>query len=203
MTIMKKLLLIAVISVTSIGMCYSGPISYGLKGGINFSNLGGSDWDVNSYYKTSFHGGLFLDISLLGLVGVETGAYYSRKGYVDITQTEEGVILQESDYTYNYIDVPVLLRFKPIPLVSLFAGPQASLLLNHSNVIIDAEGNESTDNVEYEFNDFDFAVVIGTHTNLPFGVFITASYEIGLLPLYTDNQKINNRVIKISLGYKF
>ena len=203
MTIMKKLLLIAVISVTSIGMCYSGPISYGLKGGINFSNLGGSDWDVNSYYKTSFHGGLFLDISLLGLVGVETGAYYSRKGYVDITHIEEGVILQESDYTYNYIDIPVLLRIKPIPFVSLFAGPQASFFLNQSNVIIDADGNESTDNMEYDFNAFDFSVVVGTHTNLPFGVFITASFDIGLLPIYADNSKIYNRVIKVSMGYKF
>ncbi len=200
---MKKLLLSFTMILFLFASAEARIINYGVKGGINFSTLSGSDWLVNSYYKTTFHGGLFLDVSLFGLLGVETGAYFSRKGYVDITETDAGDLIQESDYSFNYIDVPVLIRFRPIPLVSLFVGPQGSLFLYDSNVITDAEGNESQDKYEYDFSSYDFAVVFGTHTNLPFGAFITASYEFGLLPLYTDNKSIHNRVIKISMGYRF
>ncbi|MBS4013625.1 MAG: PorT family protein [Bacteroidetes bacterium] len=203
---MKRLAIIFLFVTIGYSSSYAGLVNYGVKGGINFSNLIGNEWMVQSYYKTTFHGGLFLDVSLLGIVGVETGAYYSRKGYVDITKAEIGGVfetIQESDYSYDYIDIPVLLRVKPIPFVSFFAGPQASIYLTNNYKVIDQDGNITKGKDEDVMTSPDFALVIGTHTNLPFGAFISASYDYSLLPYKADNKKIHNSVIKISVGYKF
>jgi hypothetical protein len=203
---MKRITIIILFAIYSISNSNAGLINYGVKGGVNFSNLIGSDWMVASYYKTSFHGGMFLDVSLMGIVGVETGVYYSRKGYVDITKSDVGGVLetvQESDYSYNYIDIPVLLRVKPIPFISLFAGPQASIYLNNSYKVIDQDGNVTKGKDEEAMSNPDFAIVIGTHTNLPFGAFFSASYDISLLPYKPNDKNIYNSVIKISVGYRF
>lgn len=202
----KKLIILIAIVISGISYSSAGIINYGVKGGINFSNLSGKDWHAASYYKTSFHAGAFLDVNLLGIIGVETGLYFSQKGWVDQTKDGDENIIQQSSFTYNYLDIPVLLRFKPIPLVSLFVGPQASVYLNNNYVITDSEGEENTyteEHDDYGFTNPDFAFVIGTHTNLPLGIFLSASYDIGLTSLYTNDQKIYNRTIKVSVGYKF
>lgn len=203
---MKKFGLIFILIFACTSIANAGLINYGIKGGLNFANLSGTDWHAASYYKTSFHAGAFIDVNLLGIVGVESGVYFSQKGWVAVTKDEYGEIFQKSNFSFNYIDIPILLRFKPIPLISLFVGPQASFYLNNKYVIIDSEGLENSYTEEYEDFDFsspDLSLVVGTHTNLPLGFFISASYEMGFIPLYTNKHKIYNRVIKISAGYKF
>ncbi|MFW6224539.1 MAG: porin family protein, partial [Bacteroidota bacterium] len=101
-------------------------INYGIKGGLNLANLGGEDVE-DTDMRTGFHLGGFLELSLLGIVAVEGGAYFSQKGY----QSDDGNEVVFKNIS-TYIDVPVVAKFSPLPLIHFYAGPQASFLLDNT-----------------------------------------------------------------------
>ncbi|TVQ17773.1 MAG: PorT family protein [Bacteroidetes bacterium] len=166
-------------------------ISYGIKGGLNIANIGGAD-APDSDPLTGFHVGGFLGISFLGIVAAEGGVYYSQKGYV--VAIEDG-----PKHVYNYIDIPVVLKFSPLPLFHFYAGPQASLFLNGS---IKSSDNE----IELKSDDFtspDFAIVLGAGVNVPGGLRLSVGYDLGVTPINVEEKKVYNRVLKLTIGYKF
>lgn len=164
-------------------------ISYGIKGGLNIANVGGSD-APESEARTGFHVGGFLGLSFLGIVAVEGGGYFSQKGYS--AGSGDG-----TEVVFNYIDIPLVLKFSPLPLFHFYAGPQASLFLNGS--IKDTEFEFEADN----FTSPDIAIVLGAGLNIPGGIRVSAGYDLGITPLNVDEKKIYNRVLKLTVGYKF
>lgn len=95
-------------------------ISYGVKGGLNFSNIYSSS--LNTNFKQGFHAGVYGKINLI-VLAIQPEILFSQRGYV-----EENV----KDVTLNYIDIPVMLKVKIFPMISLDAGPQFSYLINSS-----------------------------------------------------------------------
>ncbi len=164
-------------------------ISYGIKGGLNIANIGGAD-APDSDPRTGFHVGGFLGISFLGIVAAEGGVYYSQKGYVMATEGGPELI-------YNYIDIPVVVKFSPLPLFHFYAGPQASLFLNGS--MKDTDFDFDAEN----FTSPDFAVVLGAGVNVPGGLRLSVGYDLGVTPINVDEKKVYNRVLKLTIGYKF
>ena len=113
-------------------------IRIGVKGGANLSNLSGDLTNEDRYEnKFGFHGGLMLNIGLLddGFLSVQPEVLFSQKGY---TYADEEFNIggirrkDDGDVTYNYIDVPVLLKIKA-GSVYFEAGPQYSYLLKVKN----------------------------------------------------------------------
>ncbi len=161
-------------------------ISYGIKGGLNLANIGGSDaGDTES--RQGFHVGGFLGVSLLGIVAAEGGAYYSQKGYI---HTNTGV-----EVVSSYVDVPVVVKFSPLPLFHFFAGPQASFLID--NKVGDVSFVDG-------LREVDMAVVVGAGMNIPMGIRVSVGYDYGFTSLdESDEFEAYNRVLKFTLGYKF
>lgn len=161
-------------------------VSYGIKGGLNMANIAGNDAG-DTEPRNGFHVGGFLGISLLGIVAAEGGAYYSQKGYI--------TSLTETEVISSYIDVPVVVKFSPLPLFHFFAGPQASFLID--NKIGDVSNVEGMRTV-------DMALVVGAGINIPMGIRLSAGYDYGFTSLdETDTFEVYNRVIKFTVGYKF
>jgi hypothetical protein len=103
--------------------------AFGIKAGINISNLydtKGEDFSDKS--KIGFAGGVFISIPIGTYLGFQPELIYSQKGY----KGSGNIILTEYEYTRNvdYLDVPLLLQIKPIPGLSLLAGPHFSFLLH-------------------------------------------------------------------------
>ncbi len=168
-------------------------INYGIKGGLNLANWGGEDVE-DTEMRTGFHLGGFLELSLLGIVAVEGGAYFSQKGY----QYDLGNDIAMENIS-TYIDVPVVAKFSPLPLIHFYAGPQASFLLNNT-VKMNGESDSGTEG----FSPVDLALVLGAGVNVPGGLRVTAGYDFGLTTLDEDGDfKAYNRVIKLTVGYKF
>lgn len=170
--------------------------SFGIRGGVNFFNWGGSDASGNDYTnRAGFHAGLYGNMFVTDRFSIEPGAYYSVKG----TQNNNIV---DSRAVLNYIDVPILLRFYATDGLNIFAGPQGSILLG-SRFEGDAFGQTfgwDTDAV----NDIDAGLVFGLGYNLPIGLNIQGSYDLGLTPVFQDsNANIYNRGFKVSLGFSF
>lgn len=135
---MKKIVLSCLTAVVSLTM-YSqsetdvrGRLVFGLKAGVNFSNVydsRGQSFDANP--KLGFAGGGYLAIPIGKLIGIQPELMISQKGF-----QSSGDILG-SNYnvtrTTTYLDVPVLFAFKPSEFLSLFAGPQLSFLVKQKN----------------------------------------------------------------------
>jgi hypothetical protein len=167
-------------------------IYYGIRAGANFSDIGGSDTG-DTQRRKGLHAGGFAGLSLLGIGGAETGAYYSQKGFVTHYNSNK------SETITSYVDVPLVIRFNIFPFTHLFAGPQASFLLDSRQKTV-AGTHNSTEGMRK----MDFAGVIGVGLNLPGGVRISTSYDHGIRTIYQINDlKVYNRVVKISAGYKF
>lgn len=164
-------------------------INYGLKGGLNIANVGGSDIE-NTDPRTGFHVGGFLELSLLGIIAAEGGVYYSEKGYS---------LSDDIEAVSSYIDVPLVAKFGPIPFIHFFAGPQFSFLLDNKMKIGDKE-DSATDGMR----EMDIAAVLGAGVNIPGGLRASIGYDIGLTSLDEDGDiNIFNRVLKITVGYRF
>ncbi|NJK94855.1 MAG: PorT family protein [Bacteroidales bacterium] len=104
-------------------------VSFGLKAGLNISNLydtKGEEFDSESKLGLAFGG--FLSLPLGKYIGFQPEVMYSQKGF-----TGTGSVLTV-DYEYkrntDYIDVPLQLQIKPVPVVTILVGPQYSFLIN-------------------------------------------------------------------------
>lgn len=101
----------------------------GLKAGINSSNVydeQGEDFEGDA--KLGFAAGGFLSIPLGSFLGIQPEVMYSQKGF-----ERSGTILFQN-YTFtrttNHLDIPIQLQVKPVPFLTILAGPQFSYLLS-------------------------------------------------------------------------
>jgi hypothetical protein len=168
--------------------------SFGVRGGANFFNWSGDDASNNDYTnRTGFHVGLYGNMFVTDRFAIEPGAYYSVKG----TQADNVV---DSRSVLTYVDVPILLRFYASDGLNIFAGPQGSILLD-SNFEGDAFGQTFTFDTD-DINKLDAGLVFGLGYNLPMGLNLQGSYDLGLTPVFKDSDaNIYNRGFKISLGF--
>jgi hypothetical protein len=196
---------------------YAQGVRLGIKGGANLSNLAG-DLANEDVYKNKFgvHGGLMLNVGLVGdgFLSVQPEILFSQKGY-KYADEQFSVLGQNYNYrgtqTYNYIDVPVLLK---INAGGLFfeAGPQYSYLLNvrdnsertlNNGTTYSRVDNRNLDNVRR--NEIGYAAGLGFQT--PIGLLLGLRYNGSFTDFakngYRDDELRNarNSVIQLSLGY--
>jgi len=123
-------------------------ISIGAKIGANLSNVYDSQGEqFNADAKFGLATGLFVAIPFGKYLGIQPELLFSQKGYQG-----SGSIFG-SNYSFscttNFIDVPILLAFKPLPFITVLAGPQYSFLISDKYVFNSAIVNTIQEN---EFN---------------------------------------------------
>jgi hypothetical protein len=157
-------------------------VQFGLKGGANFSNLEGDGIKGSNY--TSFHFGAIVEAKLFENFAIQPELLYSSQG----TKVDaEGL----KDINYSYVTVPVLAKFYLTENgLSLEAGPQFSFLVDQN--VKD----------QFEAETFDFGVVGGLGYNITKNFFASARYVVGLTDASKDAE-VTNKVIQLSVGYKF
>lgn len=131
--IISGLLFVNFISAQKSSSDYSSKIVFGLKAGVNMSNV----FDVESDEfvadpKLGFAAGGFLSIPVGKILGVQPELLFSQKGY-----KRSGTFLGSSyelKHTTSYLDIPLMFAFKPIQFVTVLAGPEFSFLLSQKDV---------------------------------------------------------------------
>lgn len=127
---------------------------FGITAGADLTTLGSSTYRNTSFnyqWRYGFQGGIYADLPLAKHFSIMPQVLYSQKGgKVDAkipnllaTSGSSGSAGNSPSTAYdnytgsvrmNYIDVPVLLAYKPLADLSFFAGPQISFLLaQHSS----------------------------------------------------------------------
>jgi hypothetical protein len=127
----------------------------GLKAGANFSNVYDTQGDqFAADGKLGFAGGVFLEVPLSDYLGIRQEILYSQKGFKATGQ------YLSVPYTFtrssDYIDVPVLITLKPVPMFSINVGPQFSFLTKQTDVfsstILTSEQQQAFSNDNYRKN---------------------------------------------------
>ncbi|UOQ66781.1 porin family protein [Hymenobacter volaticus] len=192
-------------------------VRIGVKGGANLSNLSGDLTNEDRYQnKFGFHGGLMLNIGLLddGFLSVQPEVLFSQKGftYADDEYTIGGNKFKyDGDRTYNYIDVPVLLKIKA-GSVYFEAGPQYSYLLKvkddtkvtqNGTVLAQNSNTSNLDNVNR--NEIGYAAGLGYQSEggLMLGLRYNGSFTDFGKDGYQDAETRNarNSVFQASVGF--
>jgi len=115
-------------------------LHFGLKAGVNNSNVYNEKGEqFKAEPKYGFAGGAFLSIPVGKYLGVQPAAMVSQKGF-HATGTLAGTPYDLSRTT-TYLDVPLMIEFKPLPVVTLMAGPQYSYLFAQTDIL---KGSDNT-----------------------------------------------------------
>jgi hypothetical protein len=182
---MRKILMLFFL----VGFAATAQAQFGVRAGFSSANFSETDFKTRS----GFHAGVYYTLDL-GLISVEPGVQYSQKGY----KGTEAVTMLAVDEQLGYFDVPVLVRVDVLPVVNVFAGPQASLLASSKYV----KGGQTSDSSDAT-KGYDIGGVVGAQVRLPLGFNVQASYDFGFTSLNYYNYDVKNQVFKISAGYSF
>jgi len=165
---MKKLTL-AIVLAAFIGLLAmpapASAIQFGLKAGANAANLTGQDaQDINTTLKNKvgFVGGIYLNFPVGSVFSIQLEGLYTMKG---VTMTITDVTTYTGKLYANYIEVPVLLKFRiPTPGISpfVFAGAAASFKLSEKLT----QDGQDVPLTEALFKNNDYGAIFGGGLNI-------------------------------------
>lgn len=143
----------------------------GIKAGANLFKVDGESFDQE--FKFGYNVGAFSEINFTSSWGIQPELLFNQTNYRTGTEFSNVYSGGVSNYQgkLNYLSIPVLLSFRPIPLLSILAGPQFGILLNKNEHL--------TDNAEQAFKGGDFSLVGGAQLNLA-SIKVGARYVVGL-----------------------
>ena len=182
---MKKLLLMAVVLLSSVGAFAQhtvGSVTFQPKVGMNLAGLTNLDKDDR---RLGLAAGAEFEYQATPVFSLSAGALYSMQG----TQDDKDNTLK-----MDYINVPVLANVYVAPGLALKAGLQPGFLVNSSS----SDTYKSVDlsipvGVSYEYENF----------------VLDARYNFGVTNVVKDdinrfiNSDCKNSVFQLTLGYKF
>ncbi|UTX49438.1 porin family protein [Chryseobacterium sp. MA9] len=173
----------------------SSKIKFGLKAGLNVSNL--SNMDMNS--KAGFYGGVFANIPIAKDFSIQPEALYSATG-------AKGKGGDETKLNLEYLSVPIMFQYNALPNLYVEAGPQF-------NFLIDArlKKSASTGAFKSATNSFDFGIGLGAGYYFTKNIGINVRYTAGLSDIvktryqygYDRTGSVKNSVFQVGINYKF
>ncbi|SHJ69682.1 porin family protein [Flavobacterium haoranii] len=201
--ILTTLCLIGFISLSNAQESSSTGARFGLKGGVNFTNLYVDDVD-DTNMLTSFNAGVFVELPITQGVAIVPELNYSRKG----SEVQNTILTEtyKSKFKLSYLEMPVLLKLNLVPNFNLHAGPYVAYLLNAKTDVVDENGDR-VESFEYDTDDFnklDFGLSAGLGFDFNnFG--IGARYNYGLSEIDKDNNAngAKNSAFNLYVALKF
>lgn len=215
---MKKLkIIIALLLLVSIsqftfaqGSSDSSNFKFGIKGGVNFSNLYTQNVESNNVL-TGFNLGIFAKLPITSSFAIQPELLYTTKG-AQLTYNNY-FVNGTAKFNLNYIELPVLLVVNLTNNFNLHAGPYVAYLVdgtatnNPQGTVFDIQNNLS--NKDYNKFDTGLAVGLGFDANkIGFG----ARYNYGLQKVGKERNFAGtnytfpdgkNSVINLYISYSF
>jgi len=201
---MKKLLLIALLSVFTVLTVNAQQLSYGVKAGANSSTMNAEDDKA----LTGFNGGIFGQLRIADFA-VQPEVLLSMQGakYSYNTVWDDMRIRLTGKVSTTYLSVPLMLQYYIIRGLAVEAGPQLGFLLSAK----DKPDEWQSRDIKSGMKRTDFALNVGASYQLPampLGVY--ARYSLGLTNIYDDghggvfeNSSGKNRMVQFGLFVRF
>lgn len=199
---MKKLAIIAVVTIGSLCTANAQSINIGAKAGVNFSNLTG---DIeNTKIRTSFHFGGVAEFKLSELFSLQPELLYSSQGVKQ--ETDEGSeSLSTVTSKIDYLNIPLTAKIYITDWFNIQAAPQVGFLISATQESDNPE-IQTVEDFKEVLKEIDFSFKIGAEYKAPSGLFFDAHYNLGLAninDLVNDDANFKNGVIQLSVGFLF
>src|SRR5450432_28028 len=197
---MKKLSFLAIaVFIFSVSRIQAQGFHLGVKAGANLASINVRSFDEG--FNWGFMAGAFAEVNVSSKWGLQPELLFSStktqtaSDFSSIVNEAGNVGLNSQTVSLNYLSIPILLSFKPIPLLSIQVGPQFGILMNTSQNI--------TSNGKNAFKSGDFAIVGGAQLNVG-GFKAGARYIFGLTNIndVTSVDTWNNRNIQFYVGFR-
>jgi hypothetical protein len=138
--------------------------------------------------RTAFHAGLFMTYMFSDRIGLQPELLYNQEGSTWKISNEKTTVKM------HYLSLPILVRYQPIELLNIHAGPQFSYRMK-------AESGD--ENLEDETKDLEIGAAVGAGIDLPIGLGFSARYIFGLSDAFDlEDVTVKNNVIQISVTYR-
>jgi len=192
---MKKTIILASALFIFMGVKAQDGVHFGLKGGLNASNINVSDNQGNHLdTKIGFNAGLLAHIHAGKSFAIQPEVYYSQEG------AKSTVSNIKSTFNLGYINVPVLAQYMFGNGFRVEAGPQVGFLINAKDKV----GSVSTD-VKDSYKTTSFSIPVGAGYLTSFGLGFDARYNFGISDIVKDNSgsAARSNVFQFGLFYQF
>lgn len=195
--------------------------TFGVKGGLNLSNMHMKDndetYDDNNKISPGFHLGATAEFPITEMFSFETGLLLSNKGTKASSKEEWNGETYEYKEKANlfYLDIPLTAKatydLSGTKIYGVF-GPYLGIGLSGKYKYEETGSTTTTQDVKWgqsssddDLKRFDYGLIFGTGVEIK-TIQIGLSYGIGLANIssnFSNGMKIKNRVLEISAGYKF
>ena len=194
---MRILILASFILLSSSTFIMAQDVIFGVKGGVNFSNV--SQEDLSTSAITAFHLGVVMEGRYTEKIALQTEILYSFQGfdYID----EQNI---DSESRLSYVTVPVMFKYYVVERLSIEAGPQIGFLSTAKIKRETPEGSKTMDVKDgLRYGDLSFNMGVSFYLSDSFN--LHARYCHGLTNVVNRlaNDNFKNRVLQVSIGYFF
>ena len=146
-------------------------IHFGVKAGANLFKVNGQSFSQE--FQFGYMAGAFAQLNFTSKWGIQPELNFNQTNYR--TGSNFSAVVPDGINNVkgklNWLTVPVLVSFRPVPFLSLLVGPQYGILLNHDEHLVN--------NAEDAFKKGDLSMVGGAQLNLG-ALMVGARYEVGL-----------------------
>ena len=179
---MKKLIFtLALLSVPA--FIFAQGVGVGIKAGANFTNYSSDNYSTSSV--TKYHVGAYVNINFSEKWGVTPEVLWSSQG---------AKIKGVGDFNTDYVIVPVMLRWNPVNLLFIEAGPQFNFLTN-----AEFEGDPA---IEDKLKSSTTCAAFGVGVKIPLGFNGGLRYVVGLTDLSdVDAVELKEGTFQIYIGW--
>lgn len=196
------------------------PVRFTIRGGVNFANIGvsGGGESESLGSRTAFNAGVGVDIPIIESFYVQTGLFFTSKGY---KRTEDrGDTRFTAKGNPAYLEIPILAsyryNFNDATQLEVNVGPYFAFGIGGKEKTEEVTAfDKSTETAEIVteetdfFNDdvkkFDMGLQVGLGVTFLKHVYLGVAYEFGFVNMFkdSDGESAKNRNFMINLGYKF
>ncbi|MFT3737483.1 MAG: porin family protein [Breznakibacter sp.] len=181
---------------------------FGIKAGLNLSNLKGEDESMDARVAPLF--GAFAEFGISDKLAFHPELVYSMEGAKDkYSEVEAGYdYSSEETIKLGYLNVPLLLKYKIGSGISVLAGPQVGFLLDAKSkweLSEDGENTSGTEDIKEYLKSTNFGLSFGAGWECEKGIGIDARYNLGLSNIYDGegDGEMKTKGFQIAVFYKF
>lgn len=172
--------------------------NFGVKGGVNFTNMTSDGFEDNNS-RTGFHLGVLAEIPVSDRFSVQPEVLYSTQGTKD-----EGANFTD-EYKLDYIQVPLIAKIYLIDGLALEAGPSFNFLVNeeyeYESGLLDIRSDSELAST------FELGGALGASYKFNNGFFFNGRYVLGFTDAFDsdnfDDDAIKNNGFQLGLGFQF
>lgn len=194
---MKKIIMVCLFA--AVAATGFSQIKFGVKTGVNFSNLKSEDESMDSRLAPLVGG--FAEFSFNDKLAFRPELVYSMEGAKD-EYSEDGFDIEET-IKLDYLNLPLLVKYKIANGISVIAGPQVGFLLS-AKAKMESGSSSATEDIKEYLKGTNLSFSLGAGWEAENGLGVDLRYNLGLSNIADDEDAdLKTKSLQLSVFYTF